>query len=228
MAGLVVLGVLLALLDTTVLKSAFPHGVFGPPRPRPEGFRPPNLPGAIFVRRDGATARFPDFGPVGGLFTFWWFVASVTGLLLVSLAWLAFFPARARLAVERLESPGGIGLALGAGAVSLLLLAAASVLLRVTFLLLFLVPFAWAIVLVAAALGLAWVGLWVGRRLRSRAGPAHPLLAGLAGALVIYDIALVPIVGWIVFLALAVTGLGLVVITRFGSSWGWSLEELNW
>lgn len=228
MAGLIVLAVLLALLDTTVLRDAFPRGMFGPPRPRPEGFRPPNLPGAIFVRRGGAAARFPDFGPVGGLFTFWWFVASVTGLLLLSLAWLAFFPARARLAVERLEAPGGIGLALGAGAVSLLLLAAASVLLRITFLLLFLVPLAWAVVLVAGALGIAWIGLGIGRRLRGRLGPTHPLLAGLAGALVVYDIALVPIAGWIVFLALAVTGLGLVVITRFGSSWGWSLEELNW
>jgi hypothetical protein len=59
-------------------------------------------------------------------------------------------------------------------------------------------------------------------------GEVHPLLAALAGALVLVDVALVPVAGWIALAAIAVIALGVAVVTRLGSPGGWSLEELDW
>jgi hypothetical protein len=56
----------------------------------------------------------------------------------------------------------------------------------------------------------------------------HPLIAALAGALVVFDLAVVPYAGVIVFAAIAMAGLGLTVVTRFGSSAGWSVVDLDW
>jgi len=224
-AGLIALGILLAVLDSTLLRDLFPRSLFGGPRPRQIAVRPPLEFGPGRVR---ALGGFPDLGPVGGPFSLGWFLTSAAGLLLLSVACLALWPARARVAVERVEAPGTLGLILAAGIVSLLLVAAASVLLRVTFVLFFLVPLLGGLLLIGAAFGVTWLALALGRRLRAFLGDAHPLLIGFTGALVIYDVALVPVAGWIVLAACLVAGVGLVVITRFGSSWSWSLEELNW
>lgn len=224
MAGLIALGVLLAVLDATVLRDLFPRHPFGEMRVRPVGIRP----SAFIGLGPRSIGRFPDLGPVGGVFTVGWFLTSAAGFLLISVGSLALLPSRARTAVERLEAPGGLLLAPAAGIVTLLLFGAASFLLRVTFVLLFLVPLVAGLMLAAAALGLAWLGLAAGRRLRPLLGDAHPLLIGFTGALVIYDAAMVPVAGWIVLAACLVAAVGLVVITRFGSSWSWSIEELNW
>jgi hypothetical protein len=36
------------------------------------------------------------------------------------------------------------------------------------------------------------------------------------------------VAGWLVLLLLAITGLGVAVLTRLGSASGWGLDELNW
>jgi len=67
-----------------------------------------------------------------------------------------------------------------------------------------------------------------GRWLRVRLGPAPPVLAALAGVLVLIDAGLVPVAGWLFLAVIAVISLGLAVLTRVGSPTGWSLDELNW
>jgi len=46
--------------------------------------------------------------------------------------------------------------------------------------------------------------------------------------LVLIDVGLVPVVGWLFLVVVAVLSLGLAVLTRMGSPAGWSFEELNW
>jgi hypothetical protein len=76
--------------------------------------------------------------------------------------------------------------------------------------------------------GEAALMLSLGRWLRGRLGPAPPVLAALAGLLALVDVGLVPVLGWLVLAVVAVTSLGLAVLTRGGSPLGWSLDELNW
>jgi hypothetical protein len=54
------------------------------------------------------------------------------------------------------------------------------------------------------------------------------LVAALAGALVVFDLAVIPYAGVFAFAAVAMAGLGLAVVTRFGSSGGWSFGDLDW
>jgi hypothetical protein len=163
-----------------------------------------------------------------GLYSFWWFVSAGVAFIVAALAALVLFPARVRVAVERLESPGGVALALAAGIASALLLAGAVFVFRVTFFLLPLVPVLLVVAAVAAVFGLACVGLGVGRLLRSRLGQASPLLLAFTGVLCLFDLALIPFAGWLALAALLLVGLGVAVITRLGSTGGWSVEELNW
>jgi hypothetical protein len=45
---------------------------------------------------------------------------------------------------------------------------------------------------------------------------------------VVFDLAVIPYAGVIAFAAIAIAGLGLTVVTRFGSSAGWSFVDLDW
>jgi uncharacterized membrane protein len=56
----------------------------------------------------------------------------------------------------------------------------------------------------------------------------HPLVAALAGALVVFDLAVIPYAGVFALAVVAMAGLGLAVVTRFGSSGGWTFGDLNW
>jgi hypothetical protein len=132
-----------------------------------------------------------------------------------------------REGVERLEAPRGMTRAYAAGAVAALMVAAVTLLFRYTFLLIGIAPLLWAAAALAIIFGLACLGLYAGRRLARRLGAAHPLLAALAGILLILDAALVPYLGWLFAAAAALIGLGLAALTRFGSPHGWSLEDLR-
>src|SRR5262249_60339876 len=90
-----------------------------------------------------------------------------------------------------------------------------------------LVPFFYGFARLGPVFGMAAFALGEGRWLRARLGPAPPLLAALAAILVLLDVSLVPVAGWLVLAAAAVTSLGLSVLTRVGSATGWSLDELN-
>ena len=221
LAGLVAVAVLLAWADSSVFRPAFPQP-FEPPRRT--GFRPPaaaDLPFAPF------RLELRGLGRVGGLFTFWWFLSVGVGLIVVTLGLLAAVPLRIRRAAERVR-PAGLPVMVAAGVATALLGLAVTVLLQVTFVLLSFVPLVWAVVAISVVFGEAALVLAFGRWLCGLIGPAPPLVGALAGMLVLIDVALVPVVGWLFLVVVAVMSLGLAVLTRMGSPTGWSFEELKW
>src|SRR5207248_3740676 len=144
--------------------------------------------------------RFTFDSPIGGIGPLIPYQAvrallsSGAGLVLLALAGLVVFPGRARNAVERLEARHGSEIAVGAGLVMVLLTLAAITLLRFTLLFLAVVPLVLFVALIASLFGIACISLWIGRLLRRRLrlSNAHPLIAALAGALVIFDLAVIP------------------------------------
>ena len=216
---LVVVAVALAWADSTVFRPLFPQP-FTPQRRlivRPIG--PP------FERREPFFAA--GLGPVGGLYSFWWFLSAGAGQILVALAVLVAVPRRARQAAQRVR-PAALSLVLAASVASALLGVAVTVLLRASVVLLSVVPLVWALLAVGAVFGVAVLALAVGRLLVPRLGPAPPLVAALAALLALLDVGLVPAVGWVLAALVAVAGLGLAVLTRMGSPSGWNLDELKW
>lgn len=158
------------------------------------------------------------------------FLTNGAGLVLLALAALVLFPSRARTGVERLEARYGPPLALGAGIVMVLLGAAAVTLLRLSLAFLAIVPLVFLAALVAALYGIACISLGIGRLLHRRLHlpEVHPLVAALAGALVVFDLAVIPYAGVFALAAVAVAGLGLATVTRLGSASGWTFGDLNW
>lgn len=151
-------------------------------------------------------------------------------LILIALAILIVFPDRARLAVQRLEARHGPEIALAAGVAALLLTLAALLLLRFTLVFLVLIPALLAVALAVAIFGIACIALAFGRLMQHRLGlgATHPLVASLAGALIVFDLAVIPYAGVFALAALAIAGLGIAVVTRFGSETGWSFADLKW
>jgi len=117
----------------------------------------------------------------------------------------------------------------GLGLAQVLLTLAAATLLRFTLLFLAAVPLVLLVALVAALFGIACISLAIGRLLLRRFTlPAvHPLVIALAGALVVFDLAVIPYAGVFALAAVAMAGLGLAVVTRLGSSGGWTFVDLN-
>jgi hypothetical protein len=231
---LAVAGILLALADTS---NRLPSPIAGPIVGQP-GFatlKPAGKPQANRFERSGIEYRFVfepivGLGPLSPYQALRAFLSNGAGLVLLALAALVLFPLRARAAVERLEARHGAEIALGAGLVMVLLTLAAITLLRFTLLFLAVVPLLLLIALVAALFGIACISLAIGRLLRRRLRlpNVHPLVAALAGALVVFDLAVIPYAGVFALAAVAMAGLGLAVVTRFGSSSGWSFGDLNW
>ena len=235
--GLAVAGVLLVLADLAIgdgwigpLSGAGPrHAVVITPIP---GFRPD--PGMFDRSRIGQRLTFAaPFGagrPLSPVAALREFLSTGAGLIFIALAALVLFPARARVAVERLEGGYGPAVALAAGVATLLLTIAAAGLLRFSLVFLAAIPVVLGIALIAALFGIACISLAIGRFVQRRLhlSDAHPLLASLAGALVVFDLAVIPYAGVVAMLAVAIAGLGLAVVTRFGSAGGWSFGDLSW
>jgi hypothetical protein len=158
------------------------------------------------------------------------FLSNGAGLVLLALAALLIFPSRARATVERLEGRHGIEIALVTGIAMFLLTLAAATLLRYTLVFLPVIPILLLVVMAAALFGIACISLATGRLLhrKLKLNAVHPLIAALAGALVVFDLAVIPYAGVFVLGAFAIAGLGLAVVTRFGSPSGWSFRDLNW
>jgi hypothetical protein len=227
LGGLLLVAILLSWADSTLFRSLFPQNVL-PVRSEIRGGVLPRISGPLpsgDERRD--VLVFAGLGPVGGVFAFWWFLSTGAGVILLALAVLAVVPARARRAAERV-SLRGMSLMVAAGVAATLLAAAVTVLMRVTFVLLSLAPVVWAVVAAGALFGIAVMALATGRWFRARLGSAPVLLPALAGLLLFFDLALVPVAGWLALALLAIAGLGVAVLTRLGSASGWGLEELNW
>jgi hypothetical protein len=222
-ACLLILGALLTVADAAVLRPLFPQPE--PVRSLGPAGRPPALPRVVI----GPGLLF-GFGPRGGELDLGYggLISTAVVVLLLCLAALLALPGRVRVAVERLEAPRGMLRAYAAGAAAALMVAAVTLLFRYTFLLIGIAPLLWAAAALAIIFGVACLGLYAGRRLARRLGATHPLLAALAGILLILDAALVPYLGWLFAAAAALMGLGLAAMTRFGSPRGWSLEDLRW
>ena len=151
-------------------------------------------------------------------------------MIFLALAALALFPRRVRVAVERVELQRGPAIALAAGVATLLLALAAIILLRFTLIFLAVVPVVLVVALATALFGIACIAFALGRfvQRRLRLSETHPLFAALAGALVIFDLAVIPYAGIFALAVIAMAGLGLAVVTRFGSDSGWSFGDLTW
>ena len=237
-AALALLGVLLAIADTALYGPKFgPYATFviGPaattinvaPRgtPNPGKFTRTHVPDHINV-----AGPFGNIGPISPFQALRAFLSNGAGLVLLALGALLLFPSRARVAVERLEGRYGPAIALAAGVATFLLGVGAVALLRFTLIFLAVIPAVFIIALAAALFGIACIGLAIGRLLqrRLRMGPAHPLVAAVAGALVVFDLAVIPYLGAVALAAVAISGLGLAVVTRFGSESGWTFSDLDW
>jgi hypothetical protein len=235
--GLAIIGVLLVLADIAVghpwlglVTGRIPGGpVVSTPGP---GF--PLNPGRFDRSRIGEKLTFAaPFGmrePISPILAVRDFLSNGAGLILIALAALVLFPERARVAVERFETGAGPAIALAAGVVMLLLTLAIVSLLRFSLVFLAAIPEVLVIALAAALFGIACIALAIGRLLQRRLPltQTHPLVAALAGALVIFDLAVIPYAGVVAMLAVGIAGLGLAVVTRFGSSSGWSFHDLSW
>jgi hypothetical protein len=234
--GLAVIGVLLAVVDTAIYgPSLNPYATFvlGPSEIKTVA-HPTSQPQRI-VRR-GVPDRvvfagpFGAVGPISPLQALRAFLSNGAGLVLLALGVLLLFPNRARVAVELLERSRGLEIALVAGVATFLLVLGTVALLRFALIFLAVIPAVLIIAVGSALFGIACIGLYIGRFLqhRMRMGHTHPLLAALAGALVVFDLAVIPYAGAVALAAVAIAGLGIAVVTRFGSAAGWSFSDLDW
>jgi hypothetical protein len=236
--GLALAGVLLSLADiavgpkwpqplaasfTTPAKFERPHPQYGPQTVRFEQ----RDPSQVYVIKSPIGLAGVPLNPLQALRAF---LSNGAGLVLLALAGLLIFPQRARNTVERLEGRHGVEIALVAGVAMFLLTLAAATLLRYTLVFLPVIPVLLLVVTAAALFGIACISLATGRLLhrKLKLRPVHPLIAALAGALVVFDLAVIPYAGVFVLGAVALAGLGLAVVTRFGSPSGWSFRDLNW
>lgn len=236
-AALALLGVLLAVADTALYGPTLgPYATFliGPSQggivvqrqsPDPERFIRTKFP-----ERISFGSPFGRLGTVSPLQALRAFLSNGAGLVLLALAVLLLFPNRARVTVQRLEGRHGIEIALAAGVAAFLLAIGAVALLRFTLIFLAVIPFVIVIAIAVALFGIACIALALGRLLQRRLhlGLAHPLVAAVAGALVVFDLAVIPYLGAVALAAVAIAGLGLAAVTRFGSETGWSFSDLDW
>jgi len=235
-ATLAILGVVLAIADTALYgPSLGPYATFLIGPSQVISIPPQSGPPEHFIRTR-LPERVPFVAPFGRRVTFspWQalraFLSNGASLVLLALGVLLLFPGRARAAVQRLEGRHGPEVAVAAGVATFLLALGAIALLRFTLIFLAVIPAVFIVVLAAALFGIACISLGFGRFLQRRLGlgPAHPLLAALAGALVVFDLAVLPYIGAVALAAVAIGGLGLAVVTRFGSETGWSFRDLDW
>jgi hypothetical protein len=236
-AALAVIGVLLALGDIALNApwlGPMSDVVVGPPvsvSPLKE-----RLPGSDRFERTRSVqtltfvSPFRPRGPISPLQGLRALLSNGAALIFIALAVLVVFPNQARTAVQRLEGSGGPIIAIAAGVATALLVVAALLLLRFTLIFLVLVPVLAAVVVAIALFGIACIALALGRLMQTRLrfGAAHPLIAALAGALLVFDLALIPYAGIFALAVVTIAGLGIVTLTRFGSASGWSFRDLNW
>lgn len=235
--GLAILGLLLAIADIALngpMLGPFADALIGrsvvtttvPLRtPDPQRFNR-----ARFPERITFVAPFGRLGPISAVQALRDVLSNGAGLIFLALGALLLFPNRARIAVKHLERRHGPEIALAAGVAAFLLALAAITLLRFTLLFIAVIPVVLVVALAAVLFGVACIALTIGRLMQRvlNLGPAHPLVAALAGALVVFDLAVIPYVGIVAMALVAIGALGLAIVTRFGSETGWLFADLNW
>lgn len=153
-----------------------------------------------------AESRMP-FEPDGRVF--WRFAWDVVVLLI-----FLIFPVRTRMALDRLERHPGLSVAAGTlGFVGVIPLA---VLLFVSVMLIPLIPLEFVAIVAGVSIGTAALSLLVGRRLYELLNPSQtptPLAALLIGLALLTAAEMVPIVGALVTVLVALIGLGASILT---------------
>ena len=146
----------------------------------------------------------------GSDFRILWRIAWDVVVLLVFL----IFPVRTRMALGRLEQHPGLSVAVGlAGWVAVIPLA---IMLAVTVILIPLIPVQFVALVVAIFIGKAALALLVGRRLFEMLSPAttpSPLGALVLGLALLTAAELVPVLGILVTILVALVGVGAVMLT---------------
>lgn len=165
-------------------------------------------------------------GPIGIGLAF----LSLAALLSIGAATVYLFPDRLRVLRDTLTVP--LGRRFNLGFIGLLGYLICLLLLLILVTLVVGLPVAAVLLtLLTATTVLGWVavGLVCGRWLSDRlALPVSTPLADLAiGLLLLFPLGLIPWLGWILVAALASLGFGAVLVTKFGSPEGWSLEPLS-
>lgn len=237
LGALALVGLLLAIADIAIdspWTGPFAAAIVGPsPVTRAIAGPTPNSQRFDRLRsgqRFAFAGPFGSRGPISPLQALRAVLSNGAGLIFLALAALALFPRRVRVAVERFELQRGPAIALAAGVATLLLALAAIILLRFTLIFLAVVPVVLVVALATALFGIACIAFALGRfvQRRLRLSETHPLFGALAGALVIFDLAVIPYAGIFALAVIAMAGLGLAVVTRFGSDSGWSVGDLTW
>lgn len=154
-------------------------------------------------------------------------VASLLLLLGVGTLTLYLLPRRVGRIAQALDG-GGVGLArlFLVGLAGYIVFAALGVLGAIT---IFGAPVGLLLLVLAYSLvplGLAAISLPLGRAAGQRVGAvqAGPLVHLLAGLLIIFILSLIPLLGPLLLIGLAVLGFGAVVLTRAGSAGGWDFD----
>jgi hypothetical protein len=238
LAALAVVGVLLALADIALNApwlGPLSDAVVGPPVAI-STLKSERLPDANRFERNRTiqtftfSSPFRPRGPISPLEGLRALLSNGAALIFIAIAVLVAFPNQARTAVQRLEGPRGPAIALAAGVATALLVLAGLLLLRFTLIFLVLIPVVVALVVAVALFGIACIALALGRLLQNRLGfgAVHPVIASLAGALIVFDLAVIPYAGLVALALVTVAGLGIATLTRFGSASGWSFRDLNW
>jgi hypothetical protein len=154
---------------------------------------------------DASYAR--PYEPDGRL---WWRIAWDVVVLVIFL----IFPVRARMALGRVEAHPG--LATAAGLFGWVAVFPVAILLAITLILIPLIPVEFVLLLAGTFIGHAALALLIGRRFYEMLQPKttpSPLVALVLGLALLTAAELVPVVGTLVLLLVALVGLGAVILT---------------
>jgi len=147
----------------------------------------------------------------------WWMLLGLILMFFAVLVLAALVPDRLELLSDELPARWPLALVLGL-VFAVLGMPLIYVLLALSFIGIPLIPFAFFTYVVLKWMGIAGIFMFVGQKLGSLANRRLSLLpALLLGFLVFGLIKLIPIVGFLVWLILGWVGIGLVLLTRFGT-----------
>ncbi len=134
---------------------------------------------------------------------------SIAVFFLLSVLVQALFPAQIISVGQAIKSKTGA--VIGCGLLAVLLIVPVMLVLAITIIG---IPLVLLVVGVAGILGYASIALIVGEKLLNN---DNPLAALALGVLIVGVLAMIPILGWLLSLALFIVALGAVITTRFGT-----------
>jgi hypothetical protein len=190
----------------------------------------PGLPTVPDTRRLGGVLVVPirPFGlQRGGVTGIGLSIASLLSLLAVAGLSLYMMPRRLRVMASVLADDWGQRfLAFVIGLLGYLSLGVVIIFLVISLLGTFMAGILAVLAYLGTGLGLVVVSLAMGQSLRrwARVPQPRPLLELTLGIMVLFTLSIIPYVGWIIVVLLAILGFGTVLWTKVGDSTGWTLE----